>query len=62
MQLDSKQLKRMEKPKFKKYTKEEAVKAAKKMLTAKKEWCECVRSGQPLSTLSRKGVKLIEIS
>lgn len=51
----------MDKPKFKKLTKDEAVKAAKKMITAKNEWCECVRSGRSLSTLNEKGIKLAEI-
>ena len=30
----------MNKPNFKKYTKEEAIAAAKKMIGIKKEWCE----------------------
>jgi len=59
---DFKQLKSMEKPKFKKYTKEEAIKAARKMITTKNDWCECVRSGRPMSTLTQKGVKLVSIS
>lgn len=51
----------MEKPIFKKYTKEEAIKVAKRMIDVKKEWCECVRSGRSISSLKEKGIHLVEI-
>lgn len=37
--------------------KDEAIKRARQMLEIKKEWCECVRNGIPVSTLEAKGVK-----
>ena len=52
----------MNKPNFKKYTKEEAIAAAKKMVKVKREWCECVRNGQSINTLKEKGVKFLQIS
>ncbi len=52
----------MNKPNFKKYTKEEAIAAAKKMVEVKREWCECVRNGQSINTLKKKGVKFLQIS
>jgi hypothetical protein len=52
----------MNKPNFKKYTKEEAIAAAKKMVKVKREWCECVRNGQPINTLKEKGVKFLQFS
>ena len=51
----------MDKPNFKKYAKEEALVAAKKMVEVKREWCECVRSGQSLTTLKDKGVKFVQV-
>ncbi|MBQ8520854.1 MAG: hypothetical protein IJ456_05660 [Bacteroides sp.] len=51
----------MNKPNFKKYTKEEALAIARKMVQTKREWCECVRSGQSLSTLKGKGIKLVQV-
>lgn len=51
----------MDKPNFKKYTKEEALVAACKMLQTKREWCKCVRSGQSLSSLKDKGIKLVQV-
>ena len=52
----------MNKPNFKKYTKEEAIAAAKKMVKVKREWCECVRNDQSINTLTEKGVKFLQIS
>ena len=52
----------MNKPNFKKYTKEEAIAAAKKMVQVKQEWCECVRKGQSMDTLKEKGVKFLQIN
>ena len=52
----------MNKPSFKKYTKEEAIAAAKKMVGVKREWCECVRNGQSINTLEEKVIKFLRIS
>ena len=52
----------MNKPNFKKYTKEEAIAAAKKMVEVKREWCECVRNGKSINTLEEKGIKFLRIS
>lgn len=52
----------MNKVHCKKYTKEEAIKIAKKMIANKREWLECVRSGKSLSTLKNKGINLIELA
>lgn len=52
----------MSKVQHKKYTQEEAIKIAKKMIANKREWSECIRSGKPLSTLKDKGINLVELA
>lgn len=37
--------------------KDEAIRRARRMLEIKREWCECVRNGIPVSTLEAKGVE-----
>lgn len=32
------------------------------MVEVKREWCECVRNGQSINTLKKKGVKFLQIS
>ena len=45
----------------KKYTKEEAVKAAKKSLQQKKEVIRWMKSGEPYNVLADKGISLGQI-
>ncbi|WP_455668379.1 hypothetical protein [Phocaeicola sp.] len=45
----------------KKYTKEEAIKAAKKSLQQKKEVIRWMKSGEPYDTLVNKGISLGQI-
>ncbi|MBQ8240529.1 MAG: hypothetical protein IJZ38_06795 [Bacteroides sp.] len=52
----------MNKPNFKKFTKEEAIIAAKKMVEVKREWCECIRNNQSMDTLKDKGIKFLQIN
>lgn len=43
------------------FSKEEAIAAAKKMLSDKQEWLDCVRNNRPLSTLKDKGIVLSKL-
>lgn len=52
----------MSKVQHKKYTQEEAIKIAKKMIANKREWSDCIRSGKPLSTLKDKRIDLVELA